>query len=105
MTIARTRIATAAAAFLLLAACATPAGAPEASTPDASPSRSPFETVPASPSADAAPDAPDGLPQVAWDEIMDDLSRRVDGPVGDATVLKAEPMTWNDGSLGCPQAG
>ena len=105
MTIVRTRIAASAAAFLLLAACAAPAGAPEASPPDASPSRPPVETQPASTSPDPTVSAPDGIPQAAWDEIMDDLSRRVDGQVADATVVKAEPMTWNDGSLGCPQAG
>ena len=105
MIIARTRIATAAAALLLLAACAAPAGAPEASAPDASPSQTPFETVPASASADPAPDAPEGVPQAAWDAILEDLSRRADDPVADAMVVKAEPMTWNDGSLGCPQPG
>jgi hypothetical protein len=100
-----TRIAKATASLLLLAACAAPAGAPEASSPDASSSPSPIETEPASASPDPAASAPDGVPQAAWDEIMEDLASRVDGPLAGATVVKAERMNWNDGSLGCPQPG
>ena len=105
MIIASTRMATAAAALLILAACAAPAGAPDASASDADPSRSPLETAQASAGADPAPDAPDGIPQAAWDTILDDLSGRVDDPVSTATLVLAEAMTWNDGSLGCPQPG
>jgi hypothetical protein len=105
MIFARTKMATAAAALLVLAACAAPAGAPDASASDREPSGSPLETVQASASADPAPDAPHGIPQAAWDAILDDLSGRVDDPVSTATVVTAEAMTWNDGSLGCPQPG
>ena len=36
---------------------------------------------------------------------MEDLARRVDEPVVSATLVSAGPMTWNDGSLGCPEPG
>jgi hypothetical protein len=100
-----TRIAIATASLLLLAACAAPAGAPEASSPDASSSPSPHETEPVSTSPDPAVSAPEGVPQAAWDEIMEDLAPRVDGSLADLTVVKAERTNWNDGSLGCPQPG
>ena len=105
MIISRARIATSLAAVMMLAACATPAGTPEASASGDASSRPPFETVAASASAELAVDRPESIPQAAWTAILDDLAGRVDEPVLDATVLNAEPMTWNDGSLGCPVPG
>lgn len=37
--------------------------------------------------------------------IIQDLSRRLGEQVTDPTIVSAEPMTWNDGSLGCPEPG
>lgn len=99
------RGAPAVAALLLLAACAAPAGAPSASSTEPSASRPPFETVTPSPSEIATPDGPDGLSEAVWTAVLEDLERRVGEPVVDPTVVSAEPMTWNDGSLGCPLPG
>ena len=101
----RPRIPFAIAAILTLSACASSAGTPDASLSDAPSSRPPVETAKASASADSAPDAPVGFPQAAWDAIMEDLSGRTDEPIAGAAVVSAEPMTWNDGALGCPVAG
>ena len=56
------------------------------------------------PSGDPA-EAPEGLPEAAWMAIIQDLSRRLGEQVTDPTIVSAEPMTWNDGSLGCPEPG
>ena len=101
----RLRIPSAIAAILALTACASSAVTPEASPTEAPSSRPPAETAQPSASADAAPDAPQGIPQAVWDAIIEDLSPRTDEPVASATVVMAEAMTWNDGSLGCPVAG
>ena len=101
----RLRIPSALAAILALTACASSAVPSEASPSEAPSSRPPAETVQPSASAASVPDAPDGIPQAVWDAIIEDLSGRTDEPVASATVVMAEPMTWNDGSLGCPVAG
>ena len=88
--------------LLLLAGCA----APGVSVP------TPIESEPMSqevePPATPVPstiEAPDGVPDVAWRAIVDHISARIGEPVSDLTVVSAEAITWNDGSLGCPQPG
>ncbi|HSM55502.1 MAG TPA: hypothetical protein VK879_05035 [Candidatus Sulfomarinibacteraceae bacterium] len=39
------------------------------------------------------------------EEMMADLARRLDVPVEQITVLRAEEVVWPDGALGCPQPG
>lgn len=43
------------------------------------------------------------------DEILEAVVAQVVGETGvsadDVTILRAEPVTWRDGSLGCPQRG
>ena len=62
----------------------------------------------AAPTLSGAPssstDAPEGLPEAVWAAILVDLERRTGGPA-DPEVVSAEAVTWNDGSLGCPEAG
>lgn len=43
-------------------------------------------------------------PTVA-DLAIDDLTARLDVDRDSVSVMKAEPKTWSDGSLGCPEPG
>lgn len=47
---------------------------------------------------------PEGVPGAAWAAILADLERRT-GSATEPDVVSAEEVTWNDGSLGCPEAG
>ena len=59
---------------------------------------SPLPSVTPSPGTDATPS-----PQ-QWDAILADLTAR-QVPTADVQVVTARKVTWNDGSLGCPQPG
>src|SRR5829696_6161376 len=48
--------------------------------------------------------APEGIPDAVWAAILADLERETGGP-SDPAVASAEAVTWNDGSLGCPESG
>ncbi len=66
--------------------------------------RPPFRRMPPLPaSGDPGGTAPTLAPQ-RWAAILDDLRRRGVATQG-ATVVSAEEVVWNDGSLGCPQPG
>jgi hypothetical protein len=93
------------AAILVLTACGspTPPGSP-------GPSGSPARPSPTEPTAQAsAPKGevarPPAVPEPVWDAVLADLATRTGGPVADVTVVRAEAVTWNDGSLGCPEPG
>ena len=93
-----------------LTACA-PAGVGDDASADAgsaSPAatRPPFETVPPS-SAVPGEDAPAGVAEDAWSAILADLHERLGGGLdaSGVTLVSVEEVTWNDGSLGCPQPG
>ena len=58
--------------------------------------------VPSEQTGDAG-SPPDGVPEAAWTAILDDLESRAGEAVTDPLVISAEQVTWNDGSLGCPQ--
>ena len=47
---------------------------------------------------------PEGIPDAVWAAILADLEHQTGGP-SDPEVVSAEAVTWNDGSLGCPEAG
>ncbi|MFZ1412451.1 MAG: hypothetical protein WAS07_13425 [Micropruina sp.] len=88
----------------LVAGCAT-MGAPMSSSPEPSSVRPPFTTAPQlSPSspATAAPTA--SIPARQWEAILADLTQR-GVPTEAAQVQRAQRVTWNDGSLGCPEPG
>ena len=74
----------------VITACAAPALAPSTSAADRS-----------GPPSDAAPE---GIPDAVWAAILTDLERQTRGS-SDHDVVSAEAVTWNDGSLGCPQPG
>jgi hypothetical protein len=56
----------------------------------------------ASPATSAS--APAGLPDAAWAAILADLERQTGGS-SDPEVVSVDAVTWNDGSLGCPEPG
>ena len=39
------------------------------------------------------------------EEIRIDASKRAGVPLAEVTLLTLEPVTWADGSLGCPEPG
>ena len=45
------------------------------------------------------------VPQDLLQQMVDDLSQRIDVPSESITVERAEEVVWRDGSLGCPQPG
>lgn len=78
--------------------------APTASETDLE-SRPPFGTIPPLesgplPSGDVA-----DVPDAAWQAVLDDLSNRLGRTIDDPTVVMAGAVTYNDGSLGCPEPG
>lgn len=96
---------------IVLAACSAPAGvSTDQTTPDA--------TAAAAASSDARPEAtrpsidadepmPSGMigavPESLLAEILADASERAGVPVDELEVVAAEEVTFNDGSLGCPE--
>ena len=85
-------------ALVLLSACSM-------STPGGSPIPQPtrFQTAP-TPSAGASTGVPASVPAARLQAIRDALAARgVD--VAQLRVISAEEVTFNDGSLGCPQPG
>ena len=111
------------ATVLVLAACGSPAppgetggpgasgSSPSGATPSATPSGSTRGSVTPSPGptsgTGSAPELtrPTGVPQPVWAAVLADLATRTGGPPTSVTVVRAESVGWNDGSLGCPQPG
>ncbi len=50
---------------------------------------------------EAMPEVPIDTPQVQ--AAVNDLAARLGIPSTDIEAVRAEPVTWSDGSLGCPQ--
>ncbi len=67
-------------------------------TPDA-----PSETTTPPASTPATGTAPAGVSQERWDAILADLHGR--GVTDTPTLVSAASVTWDDGSLGCPEPG
>jgi hypothetical protein len=97
--------------MLVLAACAAPArpaSEEESAGPGGtgSPRPLPITTPPASEAADAMPSGITGaVPEALLSEIVADASRRAGVPADQLEVVTADAVTFNDGSLGCPQPG
>ena len=87
------------AALLLLSACAT--GAPGASS---NPQASRFQSAEPMPSISVPSGAQTTLSDVRLVAIRADLSNRGTDP-DPLKVVSAQSVTFNDGSLGCPQPG
>ncbi len=84
---------------------ATPSGSDE--PPPGSPSERPAASVPAG----AATLPPSGapvtgeVPEAVLASILEDAARRTGADPATAKVVRAEAVTWSDGSLGCPEPG
>ena len=86
---------------LTLAACGRFGSSPDET--DAS-SAHPTDVAGGSPAPGGGAKAPAGIPNAVWTAVLADLEPRVGGPA-DPEVISAEPMTWSDGALGCPEPG
>jgi hypothetical protein len=88
-----------------LVACAAPGETPVPTppSPPADHTRPPVEDVtPVPPENDArVGEVPDEL----LTEILRDAEARTDVSPDEIEVVRAEAVTWSDGSLGCPQEG
>ena len=110
-TLSKRRLAMAIAALLLLAACARSGAdptAPAADDADATPGGSrpvpSFDVI--SPSPEDSMDGSRGaIPDTVLEPILADAAERTGLPRADLVVTRAEAVTWNDGSLGCPEPG
>jgi hypothetical protein len=85
-------------------AAPTPAGAADA-TPVTSANGT--ETPAAAGAEQAAPVAAavTGIPEDVLNSVLADAAQRLGVPVDTLVVTRAEAVTWNDGALGCPEAG
>ena len=45
------------------------------------------------------------VPESTLEAVKDDLAERLGASADEFEVVKAESITWNDGSLGCPKPG
>lgn len=71
----------------------------EATRPVSTPAN--LEEVPTTPPVESEPVLPVSNPTVM--EAMQDLAERLEVRTDDIEVVRAENVTWSDGSLGCPQ--
>lgn len=101
------------AAALILVACAAPGAASPQETPMPTADSTPEETpAPERSQAPQESQPPEGSPADSGAvpaELIEfartDAAQRASVDPQDVTVLTAEAVTWNDGSLGCPEPG
>ena len=93
------RLATLALLAVSMVGCASLGASPGQSGDAGEPTAS---DNPPSPGTSLA--APEGLPDAVWAAVIADLERRT-GATVTPEVVSAEAVTWNDGSLGCPEPG
>ena len=107
------RLTLAIALVVVLASCAQEATGPSASASEATDdplqggTRPPFGTMPPFDAGRDPLEVPGEIPREVWSAVLDDLSRRLGSPIDDqgVEVVRADAVTWSDGSLGCPQPG
>lgn len=95
---------------LALAACSSMKPTPQ---PPTNPAETPTPEMPAYPGVaypvETVP--PESTPQVleipqeVMESILADLETRLGEKPANVEVLRSEPVTWSDGSLGCPEPG
>ena len=83
----------------LLAACAAPGGASESPR-----GRLPSEQPSPVPSP-SEPQVSGEVPQQLLDQIERDLATKAAVEMAAIQVIEIKSVTWNDGSLGCPEPG
>ena len=94
----RARVVMAAAA-LSLAAC-RPSGLALPNHPTMTPSETPApKSIPEGSRAQTQ------VPQAILGSILNEASKLSNVPVQQLVIVRAEPVVWNDGSLGCPEPG
>ena len=49
--------------------------------------------------------APPGVPAAIFESVQDEASRLAGVPVDQLELVRADPITWPNGSLGCPKPG
>jgi len=93
------------AVFVLLAtACAAPGG--EDQTISDSPTRAPFVTVaPSSTTPEGTDEMSGNVPADILQAISQDAATVTATDVSDVELVMTKAITWNDGSLGCPEPG
>ena len=91
-------VAAAALAAMLLAGCDGGDGPPPEEPSTLHPSSSPTSR-PSTPTGEA------GEPATNVRSAVEDLAERLKIPAADIQAGPLEPVTWSDGSLGCPQPG
>lgn len=96
--------------MILLAACAAPGGDSPPPTTDESAGPTPTRPMASSRPLHTVPPASGGgitgeVPQELLGRILADAAERSGVSEDDMEVIRAEFVTWNDGSLGCPEPG
>lgn len=98
------RVASGALLTLLVTACAAPGG--ESQNVTDSPTRPPFSTVaPSSTTPEGTDDLSGSVPAEILHAISEDAATITATDVSEIEVIMAKAVTWNDGSLGCPEPG
>ncbi len=89
---------------LLVTACATPGG--QEQTASDSPTRAPISTVaPSSTTPEGTDDMSGSVPAEILQAISEDAATVTATDISAVEVIMAKSVTWNDGSLGCPEPG
>lgn len=91
---------------LLLTGCtlaATPGGASSSTSTDGPAPAAPVVIPPAATPSGGV--SVTGIPGDLLNGILDDASQRTGLATDSLLVARAEAVTWNDGSLGCPEPG
>jgi hypothetical protein len=94
--------------LLALAACAQQAGEPSPSAPgteSAEPTRPVSDASPIPVPSNEGDTVTGEVPADILADILADATRRTGEPTESLEVVTAAAVTWNDGSLGCPEPG
>lgn len=100
----RTALPALVAAVAVLAGCAASSGSPAAS--DLGSDRPlPSVSAPESVASDEGEPVTGEVPADILDAVVADAARQIGIGEDEIEVVRAESITWNDGSLGCPEPG
>jgi hypothetical protein len=101
----RNRRVVALAALALAANLALACGAePEEPGPTATPIMTPSATAAPTPAGETPP-VQSNVPQGILDPILNEAAALANVAREQLVIVRAEPVVWNDGSLGCPEPG
>ncbi|MGA7098617.1 MAG: hypothetical protein WB245_13710 [Acidimicrobiia bacterium] len=93
---------------LALAACGASTGSTDSSnttTPETTMTRPTVSSIPAQRGPESEEPVTGEVPEPFLDAVLADAASRSGVSVADLEVITAEQVTWNDGSLGCPEPG